>query len=131
MRSEDSRMKRGRENEVEAEKKERKYRRVETEMRAVHLPFAVETMGGLSKSALQLVREIHHSASTHCTWRNADTIGSHLLDCVAIAVQRCTGMALRASVERETARALGLSGSESGVSGNVRQRFQSCCAWFA
>ena len=30
-------------------------------MRAVHLPFAVETMGGLSKSALQLVREIHHS----------------------------------------------------------------------
>ena len=46
MRSEDSRMKRGRENEVEAEKKERKYRRVETEMRAVHLPFAVETMEG-------------------------------------------------------------------------------------
>ena len=76
-------------------------------MRAVHLPFAVETMGGLSKSALQLVREIHHSASTHCTWRNADAIGSHLLDCVAIAVQRCTGMALRASVERETTRALG------------------------
>ena len=75
--------------------------------RAVHLPFAVETMGGLSKSALQLVREIHHSASTHCTWRNADTIGSHLLDCVAIAVQKCTGMALRASVERETTRALG------------------------
>ena len=34
-------------------------------------------------------------------------IGSHLLDCVAIAVQRCTGMALRASVERETTRALG------------------------
>ena len=62
---------------------------------------------GLSKSALQLVREIHHSASTHCTWRNADAIGSHLLDCVAIAVQRCTGMALRASVERETTRALG------------------------
>ena len=60
-----------------------------------------------TKSALQLVREIHHSASTHCTWRNADTIGSHLLDCVAIAVQRCTGMALRASVERETTRALG------------------------
>ena len=93
--------------EKKAEKKERKYSRVAREMRAVHLPFAVETMGGLSKSALQLVREIHHSASTHCTWRNADAIGSHLLDCVAIAVQRCTGMALRASVERETTRALG------------------------
>ena len=93
--------------EKKAEKKERKYSRVAREMRAVHLPFAVETMGGLSKSALQLVREIHHSASTHCTWRNADAIGSHLLDYVAIAVQRCTGMALRASVERETTRALG------------------------
>ena len=77
------------------------------EMQAVHLPFAVETMGGLSESAQQLLREIHHSASTHCTWRDADAIGSHLLDCVAIAVQRCTGMALRASVERETTRALG------------------------
>ena len=33
----------------------------------MHLPFAVETMGGLSESALPLLREIHHSASTHCT----------------------------------------------------------------
>jgi len=31
-------------------------------MQAVHLPFAVETMGGLSDTALQLLREIHHSA---------------------------------------------------------------------
>ena len=39
-------------------------------MDAMHLPFAVGTMGGWSESALQprLVREIH---------RNADTIGSH------------------------------------------------------
>lgn len=66
------------------------------------LPFAVEPMGGLSESALQLLREVHHSASTHCSWRDADAIGSHLLDSVAIAVQWCTGMALRASVERET-----------------------------
>ena len=93
--------------EKKAQKKEQKYRRVAMEMQAVHLPFAVETMGGLSESAQQLLREIHHSASTHCTWRDADAIGSHLLDCVAIAVQRCTGMALRASVERETTRALG------------------------
>jgi len=40
-------------------------------------------------------------------WRDADAIGAHLLDSVAIAVQRCTGMALRASVERETVRVLG------------------------
>ena len=33
--------------------------------------------------------------------RDADAIGTHLLNCVAIAVQRCTGMSLRASVERE------------------------------
>ena len=93
--------------ERKAEEKERKYRRVATEMQAVHLPFAVETMGGLSESAQQLLREIHHSASTHCTWRDADAIGSHLLDSVSIAVQKCTGMALRASAEREMTRALG------------------------
>ena len=97
----------GRLADKKAEMKERKYRRVAAEMQAVHLPFAVETMGGLSESALRLLREIHHSASTHCTWRDADAIGSHLLDSVAVAVQRCTGMALRASVEREATRALG------------------------
>ncbi len=45
------------------------------------------------------------SDSTHS---NADAIGSHLLDSVAIAVQRCTGMALRASRDREMTRALGV-----------------------
>ena len=74
---------------------------------ATHLPFAVETMGGLSESALQQLREIHLSASTHCTWRDADVIGSYLHDSVAIAVQRCTGMALRASREQEMVRVLG------------------------
>ena len=97
----------GRLADKKAEMKEGKYSRVAAELQAVHLPFAVETMGGLSKSALQLLREIHHSASTHCTWRDADAIGSHLLDSVAVAVQRCTCMALRASVERETTAALG------------------------
>lgn len=77
------------------------------EVQAVDLSFAVEIMGGPSESALQLVREVHHSASTHCTWRNADAIGSHLLDCVTIAVHCCTGMALRASVEWGTTRVLG------------------------
>lgn len=102
-----SRLGPGRLARKKAEGKEWKYRRVAAEMQAVHLPFAVETMGGLSESALQLLREIHHSASTHCTWRDADAIGSHLLDSVAIAVQRCTGMALRASVERETVMVMG------------------------
>ena len=45
--------------------------------------------------------------STHCTWRDADSIGTHLLDSVSIAVQRCTGMALRASREAEMVRVLG------------------------
>ncbi len=97
----------GRLARAKATGKEKKYRRVAAELQAVHLPFAVETMGGLSESAQQLMREVHHSASTHCTWRDADAIGAHLLDSVAIAVQRCTGMALRASVERETVRVLG------------------------
>ena len=53
------------------------------------------------------VAALVYSASSHCTWRDADAIGSHLLDSVAIAVQSCTGMALRASREREMTRALG------------------------
>ena len=70
-------------------------------MRAVHLPFAVETMGGLSESAQQLIRETHHSTGDHNTWHDAAIIGTHLVDAVAIAVQRCTGMALQKSQWRE------------------------------
>ena len=76
-------------------------------MGAVHLPFAVETMGGLSESAQRLIREIHHAAREHCTWRDADLIGTHLVDSIAIAVQRCSGMALRASLEKERRIAMG------------------------
>lgn len=97
----------GRLAKKKAEEKVDKYAHAAAASQATHLPFAVETMGGLSESALQLVREIHHSASTHCTWRDADAIGTHLLDSVSIAVQRCTGMALRASREAEMARVLG------------------------
>ena len=69
-----------------------KYKLAADAMRAVHLPFAVETMGGLSESAQQLIRQIHHSAGDHNTWRDAAIIGTHLVDAVAIAVQRCTAM---------------------------------------
>ena len=93
-------------NEAAAEK-QRKYAATASSMHAEHWPFAVETMGGLSISALQLVREIHHSALSHRTWRDADAIGSHLLNSIAIAVQRCTGMALRESLEREVERVYG------------------------
>ena len=91
---------------VEA-KKVAKYRDVAEAMHAVHLPFAVETTGGLSDTAQQLIREIHHSAGDHCTWRDADAIGAHLVDSIAIAVQRCTGMALQASLARESRVAMG------------------------
>ena len=74
-----------------------KYKLAADAMRAVHLPFAVETMGGLSESAQQLIRQIHHSAGDHNTWRDAAIIGTHLVDAVAIAVQRCTDMALQKS----------------------------------
>ena len=82
-----------------------KYKLAADAMRAVHLPFAVESMGGLSESAQQLIREIHHSAGDHNTWRDAAIIGTHLVDAVAIAVQRCTGMALQKSQWRERQRA--------------------------
>ena len=55
----------------------------------------------------QVIREIHHSAGDHCTWRDADAIGAHLVDSIAIAVQRCTGMALQASLARESRVAMG------------------------
>ena len=89
-----------------ARKKEAKYREVAAAVHAVHLQFAVETMSRLSETAQQLLREIHHAASSGCTWRDADSIGSHLVDCIAVAVQRCNGKALQASVEMETRVAL-------------------------
>ena len=58
---------------------------------------------------MQLIREVHHSAETHCTWRDATDIGAHLLDSIAIGVQRCVGMALRASIEMEARVALGVA----------------------
>ena len=76
-------------------------------MHAVHLPFAVESMGGLSQTAQQLLREIHHAASSGCTWRAADDIGNHLIDSVAIAVQRCNGREQQTSIEMESRVALG------------------------
>ena len=50
-----------------------------------------------SAQQLNQIREIHHSAGNDNTWRDAAIIGTHLVDAVAIAVQRCTGMALQRS----------------------------------
>ena len=74
---------------------------------AVHLPFAVETMGGLSVSAQQLLREIHHAAASGRQWRDAQEIGTHLVSGIAISVQRCQGVALQASLRREVTMAVG------------------------
>ena len=93
--------------EKAARSKVRKYADTQRAMEARHHPFAVETMGGLSDSALNLIREIHNTAGSHCTWRDADVIGGHLLKSVAIAVQSCSGMALRMSLERQMVAALG------------------------
>ena len=46
-------------------------------------------------------------AGSHCTWRDVNAIGKHLVAAVAIAVQRCTGMALQASADREMRMAMG------------------------
>ena len=92
-----------------AKKKVDKYARVEAALHATHWPFAVETMGGLSTTAQRLLREIHNAASSGCTWRCAEDIGNHLVDSIAIAVQRCNGMAQQASVEMEARVALGVS----------------------
>ena len=39
--------------------------------------------------------------------RKRQRIGSHMVDSVAIAVRRCSGMAVQASVEREATRVFG------------------------
>ena len=66
---------------------------------------------------LCLLREIHHAASSGCTWRDAWDIGSHLVDSVAIAVHRCNGQALHASVEMEDAGGVGSGGVSGGIQG--------------
>ena len=95
--------------EAAAAKKVVKYQLVAQAMGAKHLPFAVETTGGMSELAKRLIREIHFAAHQHCTWRDVEAVGSHLVDAIAIAVQRCSGMALRASLERERRIAMGTS----------------------
>ena len=107
---------RHRQKHVPQEKKD-KYERCAVEMGATHhhcvdrfgthLPFVVETMGGLSASAVHLLQEIHHTASTANTWRDADRLGAHMLNTIAIAVQECTGRSIRASNLREQELAFG------------------------
>ena len=57
-----------------ARKKVDKHEPVVDTMRAVHLPFAVETTGALSKSTLQLIRQTHHSAGS---WLHEAGRGRH------------------------------------------------------
>ena len=90
-----------------ARNKEDKYKHMAEQMDAVHLPFAVESMGGLSKSAQQLIREIHHSAGSHCTWRDANAIGKSAVPppnaSYSLLTTRSAGMAteIMRSVRRE------------------------------
>ena len=76
-------------------------------MPSVQLSFVVESMGGLSESAQQLIREVQHSARDHCPWKSADVIGMRLVRSIAIAVQRFTGMALQVSLDKERSVAMG------------------------
>ena len=53
-------------------------------------------------------------------------IGKHLVDAVASAVQRCSGMALQASADRDMRMAIGLEGI---ISGGSRQWHDSAMRW--
>ena len=90
-----------------AVEKEQKYRATATAMQAKHLPFAVETLGGLSQTAQQLIRETHHSAKQHCTRRDVDAIATHLVDSIAIAIQSTLGRSRQVSLERKARIAMG------------------------
>ena len=63
--------------------------------------------GRAERGAQQLLRELHVSVSTGGTWRDADTIGAHLRDSIAIAVQRGSGLAIRTSMDNEMRRVSG------------------------
>ena len=106
-----------------AEEKVDKYALAAAANQATHLPFAVETVSGLSESALQLVREMHHSASTHCTWRDADAHGGTRM---SLAPNCSTAWPLQCEMHRHGAegeqgagdgKGSGSGGGLSGVSG--------------
>ena len=58
--------------------------------------------------ASMYVNQIDNSAIL-ILWREQTAIGAHLVNAIAIAVQRCTGLALRVSLEKERRVALGVA----------------------
>ena len=88
-------------------------------------------MGGLSESAQQLIRESHHPAGNHNTWGDAAVIGTHLVDAVAIAVQRFIGMALQRSQWKERVVALGAEAATMTEMSLIAQNLQTGVSAYA
>ena len=51
----------------------------------------------------------------HCTWRDADAIGTQLVEYITIAVRRCTVMALQASLDPEWQLVMGRARRKHGA----------------
>jgi hypothetical protein len=74
--------------------KRRKYAAIASRHDAQLIPFVVETCGGLAPDAITLLDLISNAASEHLSlWSPGDT-AKHLLDSVAIAIQKGNAMAM-------------------------------------
>ena len=82
---------------------------------ALHPPSAVESMDGLSELTQQLIGEIHHSAGSHCPWRDAHAIGNHPRRCDrsrSLAPHGDGAERVRASQEARRSGQRGVGGAE-------------------
>jgi hypothetical protein len=79
-----------------AKKKCKKYQEMAAFQNAKFSPFACETLGGISRSAKQVVGLISDITVTNCSWLPKRTVMNDLLDVVAIHIQRGNASMVRA-----------------------------------
>ena len=75
------------------ESKKNKYKNVSQQHQAEFIPFALESYGGISEAALQLIQEISVFASDHLSAWTKEEIVENLNSAIACAVQRGNAIA--------------------------------------
>jgi hypothetical protein len=90
--------------EEAAQRKHSKYDQVAHLHRMRLLPFSVETMGGLSSEAEQLVEQIGLACRDHLTLETHERIAKGVRASVAVAVQKGNAMTVQAGYSRAVMR---------------------------
>jgi hypothetical protein len=90
--------------EEAAQRKHSKYDQVARLHRMRLLPFSVETMGGLSREAEQLVEQIGLACRDHLTLETHERIAKGVRASVAVAVQKGNAMTVQAGYSRAVMR---------------------------